>query len=90
MITDINRRRLKQTSRGLLKSLQEKTAAMPQWGRNTATQAEIKVLILDTLLENLPRPRYSDEDAEALADRVYEFAWQRSASGGFGGANAVH
>jgi type I restriction enzyme R subunit len=50
----------------------------------TVTQAEVKVFILDTLWQSLPRPPFSDEETEGLAGRVYDYVWQRSASGGFG------
>ena len=36
-------------------------------------------IILDTLWGSLPRPR----DTEALAAQVYDYVWERSASGGF-------
>ncbi len=85
-----DRERLKQASKGLLAALRDKTSAMPQWARNAATQAEIKVFILDTLWQALPRPPYTDDDAETLADRVYDLTWQRGVSVGMGGAHAVH
>ena len=37
-----------------------------------------KVFILDSLWQSLPRPPFTDEDAEVLADRVYDYVWQRS------------
>ena len=46
------------------------------------TQAEVKVFILDTLWQSLPRPPFTDEDAEVLADRVYDYVWQRSSTAG--------
>jgi type I restriction enzyme, R subunit len=89
-ISKADRERLKQASKGLLKALQEMSTTMPQWTKNTTTQAEIRVLILDTLWQTLPRPPYSDEDAELLAHRVYDFAWQRGNSGGLGNQYAMH
>lgn len=89
-ISKADRERLKQASKGLLEALREKTAAMPQWAKNTSTQAEIRVFILDTLWQTLPRPPYTDEDAEALAGRVYDFTWQRGVSSGLAGAHALH
>ena len=59
---------------------------MQRWTENTTTQAEVKVFILDTLWQSLPRPPFSDEETEALADRVYDYVWQRSASGGIAAA----
>ena len=54
---------------------------MHDWTQNTATQAEVKIFILDNLWRSLPRPAFTDEDTEALAGGVYDYVWQRSASG---------
>jgi type I restriction enzyme R subunit len=63
---------------------------MHDWTQNTATQAQVKVFILDTLWQSLPKPPFSDEETEVLADRVYDFIWQRSATGGLGSEHAIH
>ncbi len=39
------------------------------------------MFILDDLWRSLPRPPFTDEDTEELAARVYDYVWQRSASG---------
>jgi len=72
---------LKQASKALLASLTELLAPMHDWTKNTATQAEVRVLILDTLWRSLPRPPFTDDDAEALTSQVYDYVWQRTASG---------
>jgi type I restriction enzyme R subunit len=80
-ITKADRERLKQASKSLLASLQELLKPMPTWTQNTSTQAEVKVFILDDLWQSLPRPPFTEEDTELLADRVYDYIWQRSAGG---------
>ena len=80
-INKADRERLKQASRALLKSLRELIQPMPDWTQNMSTQAEVKVFVLDSLWGSLPRPPFTDEETEAAADRVYEYVWQRSASG---------
>jgi len=82
-ISKADRERLKQSSRSLLASLQDLIKRMQNWTQNTSTQAEVRVLILDTLWRSLPRPSFSDDETLGLADRIYEYVWQRSASGGF-------
>ena len=77
-ITKVDRERVKQASKGLLASLKAHLATMPAWTKNTATQAEVKVFILDTLYGSLPRPPFTDEETEALAERLYGFVWQQS------------
>lgn len=80
-ISKKDRERLKQASQGLLASLRELLAPMPAWPQNASTQAEVKVFILDRLYESLPRPPFSDTETEEIASRVYDYVWQRSASG---------
>jgi type I restriction enzyme R subunit len=80
-VSKADREKLKQASKSLLTSLREVIQRMPAWTKNSQTQAEVKVLVLDTLWQSLPRPPFTDQDAEQLADRVYDYVWQRSASG---------
>ncbi len=75
------REKLKQASQELLAKLQELLASMEQWTQNTQTQADVEVFILDQLYTVLPRPPFTDEDTQRIAGRIYEYVWQRSASG---------
>ena len=56
---------------------------MPHWTRNAKTQADVKIFILDKLYASLPRPPFTDEETDALAERLYNFVWQQSESGLF-------
>jgi type I restriction enzyme, R subunit len=78
-----DREKLKQASKSLLASLRELLQRMPAWTKNSQTQAEVKVLVLDTLWQSLPKPPFTDQEAEQLADRIYDYVWQRSTSGEF-------
>jgi len=80
-ISKSDRERLKQASQSLLASLRDVVARMPAWTQNSQTQAEVKVLVLDTLWQSLPRPPFTDQETEELAERVYDYVWQRSRSG---------
>ncbi|MDP3771286.1 MAG: DUF3387 domain-containing protein, partial [bacterium] len=80
-ISKADRERLKQASKALLASLRDLLRPMHDWTQNTTTQAEVKVFILDNLWRALPRPPFTDEETEAVANRVYDFVWQQSASG---------
>jgi len=75
------RERLKQASRGLLSSLRDLLRPMQDWTQKASTQAEVKIFILDNLNRALPRPPFSEAESEEIAERVYEYVWQRSASG---------
>jgi type I restriction enzyme R subunit len=83
-ISQADRNRLKQASQSLLASLRALLGPMYDWTKNTSTQAEVKVFILDNLWQNLPRPPFTDEETETLASRVYDYVWHRSASGDAG------
>ncbi len=85
-ISKAEREKVKQASRRLLAALQDLLRGMQNWTRNTTTQAEVRVLILDTLWTSLPRPPFSEDDTEALAARVYDYVWDRSSRGGFAAA----
>jgi type I restriction enzyme R subunit len=87
-ITKGEREKLKQASRSLLASLRELLQRMPAWTQNSQTQAEVKVLVLDSLWQSLPRPPFTEQETQQLADRVYDYVWQRSASGASWGAEA--
>ena len=80
-ISKADRERLKQASKALLASLRELIRPMHDWTQNTTTQAEVKMFILDNLWEELPRPPFSDDETEEVSNRVYDYVWQRSASG---------
>ena len=78
LISKADREHLKQASKALLASLKELLRSMHDWTQNTTTQAEVEVLIRDSLWRSLPRPPFTDEETEAVAGRVYDYVWQRS------------
>ena len=80
-ISKRDRERLKQASKSLLSALRALLGPMPTWLQNPTTQAEVKVFILDRLYDSLPKPPFTDEETEALAERVYAHVWQRTVSG---------
>jgi len=80
-ISKTDRERLKQASRGLLSSLRNLLGPMQDWTQKAATQAEVKIFILDSLYKSLPRPPFTESDTEQIAARVYDYVWQRSATG---------
>ena len=80
-ISKADRERLKQASRALLASLRELLRPMQAWTQKTATQAAVRVFVLDNLYRALPRPPFTEVETENIAERVYDYVWQRSASG---------
>ena len=83
-ISQADRDRLKQASQSLLAALHALLTPMYDWTKNTSTQAEVKVFILDNLWQSLPRPPFIDQETEARASRAYDYVWQRNASGDTG------
>jgi type I restriction enzyme, R subunit len=79
-ISKTDREKLKQTSKQLLVAIQTRLSSMPHWTRNATTQADVRIFVLDNLYSSLPRPPFSDEETEAIAERVYNFVWQQSES----------
>jgi type I restriction enzyme R subunit len=77
-ISKSDRERLKQASKSLLATLRERLLATKDWTSKATTQADVKVFILDSLYESLPRPPFTDAETEAIAARVYEHVWQQS------------
>src|SRR4029077_16341321 len=77
-LSKADREKLKQASKSLLSSLRDLLKRMPAWTQNSQTTAEFKCLVLYTLGQSLPRPPFTERDTEELADRVYEYVWQRS------------
>jgi len=80
-ISKADRERVKQASRDLLLSLKNLLQPMQDWTQKSATQAEVKIFILDNLYRSLPRPPFTETETEKIAVRVYDYVWQRSASG---------
>lgn len=77
-ISKTDRERLKQASKSLLDSLRSLLKPMPTWTKNSATQAEVRIFILDSLYQNLPQPPFTDNDIEQASEKVYTFIWAKS------------
>ncbi|MEW5718215.1 MAG: type I restriction endonuclease subunit R [Chloroflexota bacterium] len=80
-LTQVDREKLKQASQSLLALLKELVKPMPYWAQNTQTQAEVESSILDWLYQKLPMPPFTEAETQPLAKKIYDFVWQRSASG---------
>jgi type I restriction enzyme R subunit len=80
-ISKTDRELLKQASRNLLALLRERLRSIHDWTQKTATQAEVRVFILDNLWLSLPRPPFTEKETEEVAGRVYDYVWQKGAGG---------
>jgi type I restriction enzyme, R subunit len=80
-ISKTDRETVKQASKGLLASLNERLASMPNWTKNATTQADVQMFILDNLYASLPRPPFTEEEAESLlSDSTASFSRRASAA----------
>ena len=78
-----DREKVKLASQGLLESLRKLIAQRERWTEREQTQAEIEVLILDSLFTALPTPPFTDDEKQAVAKQVYQHVWQQNVSGVF-------
>lgn len=85
-ISKADRERVKQASRGLYAALRKLIEQRQNWTRKEETQAEVEVLILDSVFASLPDPPFTDEDKSALAQQVYQHVWQLADNGIWGTA----
>jgi type I restriction enzyme, R subunit len=80
-ITKADRERVKQASRSLYAALCNLIEQRQNWTKKEETQAEVEVLILDSVFASLPDPPFTDDDKASLAQRVYQHVWQLSDNG---------
>ena len=75
------RERVKQASRDLLASINERLKDLDRFWEKEQTKAEVKVLILNEVYANLPTPPFTPEEKEAVAAEVYTHVWQQAVRG---------
>jgi type I restriction enzyme R subunit len=83
-ISKSDREKVKLASRSLLDALRKLIAERERWTEKEQTQAEVEVLILDSIYQSLPTPPFSDIEKETIAKNVYQHVWQQSVSGNLG------
>ncbi|MDD9962052.1 MAG: type I restriction endonuclease subunit R [Gammaproteobacteria bacterium] len=75
------RERVKQASRDLLATVEERLQQFDRFWEKEQTKADVKVFILDQVHVSLPTPPFTDEEKAKLAARVYDHVWQRAVRG---------
>jgi len=63
--------------------LQKAVAKSARWTEKEQTQADIEVLILNSLFTALPTPPFTEAEKTAAAGRVYRHVWSLSENGQF-------
>jgi type I restriction enzyme R subunit len=80
-ISKTDRERVKQSSRSLLAAIQAHLKNFEDWTAKEQTQADIKIFVIDQVFAAVPQPPYSPEEAEQMAERIYEYVFQKAAAG---------
>lgn len=87
-ITKSERERVKQASQNLLASLMELLKPIQDWTGKEQTKSEVETFIVDQLFMSLPMPPFTQEETQAAARSVYDFVYQQSRQGWFGGGQS--
>ena len=77
------RERVKQASRQLLASIQERLSEIEKFWEKEQTKAVVKVFILDEVHRSLPSPPFTTEEKGTMANKVYDHICQRAIRGDF-------
>jgi len=80
-ISKVDRERVKQSSRSLLAAIQTHLKNFEDWTAKEQTQADIKIFVIDQVFASVPQPPYSPEEAEQMAERIYEYIFQKAVGG---------
>ena len=60
------------------------------WTAKEQTRADVETFVMDHVLMNLPQPPYTEDEAQELAGRLYNFVFQQALAGvKFGGRTAA-
>ncbi len=88
-ISRADRERVKLVSRRLFESLRKTLQPLERWIEKEQTRAEVEVLILDRLTEDLPSPPFTEDEKAQAAKAVFDHIWRQCASGQFPGAGSA-
>jgi len=80
-ISKSDRERVKQASKSLLAAIESHLKNFDDWTAKEQTQADIKIFVLDQVFGSIPQPPYTAEEAESMAERIYEYVFQKTVGG---------
>lgn len=85
-----DREMVKRSSQSLLQSIEGHLQNFENWTAKEQTRADVETFVMDHVLMNLPQPPYTEEEAQELAGRLYNFVFQQALGGvKFGGRTAA-
>ena len=72
---------VKNSSKSLLAAIEGHLKNFADWTAKEKTQADIRICVLDRIFESIPQPPYTPEEAEQMAEQVYEYVFQKTIGG---------
>lgn len=85
-----DREKVKRSSQSLLQSILTHLQHFENWTAKEQTRADVETFVMDHVLLNLPQPPYSEEEAQKLATKIFDFVLQQALSGtNFNGQSAA-
>ena len=76
-----DREKVKRSSQSLLQLIEKHLKNFEDWTANEQTRADVEIFVLDHVMQSLPQPPYTPDEAEVLAGRIYQFVFQQTLSG---------
>ena len=85
-----DREKVKRSSQSLLQSIESHLLNFENWTAKEQTRADMEIFVMDHVLLNLPQPPYNEEEAQQMAEKIYNFVLQQALSGNrFNGNSAA-
>jgi type I restriction enzyme R subunit len=89
-LTKKDREKVKRSSQSLLQSIETHLTNFENWTAKEQTRADVETFVIDHVVMNLPQPPYTEEEAQELAGRLYNFVFQQALAGaGYNGRSAA-
>lgn len=85
-LSKTDRERVKQASRDMLASIEERLAELDRFWEKEQTKGDVQAFILDEIFLKLPSPPFTQEEKKLVAENVYAHVWQQAMTGSFASA----
>jgi type I restriction enzyme R subunit len=76
-----DREKVKCSSQSLLQSILGHLQNFENWTAKEQTRADVETFVIDHVLINLPQPPYTEDEAQEVATKIYDFVLQQALSG---------
>lgn len=76
-----DREKVKRSCQTLLQSIEIHLQNFENWTAKEQTRADVEIFVMDHVLLTLPQPPYNEEEAQQMAEKIYNFVLQQALSG---------